>query len=286
MVWESNRTGDWRIWSQKLDGSGLRQLTSDEPGWQHCCAHLAPDGKRLVYLARVGGRDAYLAEEVAGELRLLSLADGSERVIAPRARTYGWGNRSAVWRSDRELIHVGGDGRTFLLELPDGKARPLTGEPRAELGWLIDPTLSWATHAAPSFSPYDRAARAVRALPDMRGCEPYFTADGEWGYWVHRGGGPLRRMRLADREILPWIEREDPRLPTGQRYIYFPMLSRDRRALAYGASRSRRDHDHFHADYDVFWVPVDPRTFELQGQPVQVTKHPASDRYPDIFLEP
>ncbi len=286
VVWESNRTGDWRIWMQRLDGGGLAQLTPEEPGRQHCCAHLSPDGKRLVYLARVGGREAYFAEEVAGELRLLRLADGASRVVAPRARTYGWGNRSAVWRNDRELIHVGGDGRTFLLTLPGAEARPLTDVPRHELGWLIDPTLSYATQAAPSFSPYDPAGRAVREVPVMRGCEPYFTADGEWGYWVHRGGGPLRRMRLADREIVNWIEREDPRLPADQRYIYFPMLSRDRRALVYGASRSRKDHDHFRSDYDVFWVPIDPRSFALQGTPVRVTRHPASDRYPDIYLEP
>ncbi len=286
VVWESNRTGEWRIWTQRLDGTGLRQLTPDEPGRQHCCAHISPDGQRLVYLARVGGRDAYLAEEVAGELRLLEHTGGQQRVVAPRARTYGWGNRSAVWRSDSELIHVGGDGRTFLLPLAGGASRPLTDEPRHELGWLIDATLSHATNAAPSFAPYDRAARAVRPVPEMRGCEPYFTADGEWGYWVHRGGGPLRRMRLSDREPVNWIEREDPRLPADQRYIYFPMLSRDRRALAYGASRSRRDHDHFRSDYDIFWLPVDPQTFELRGPPVRVTKHPASDRYPDIYLHP
>ena len=29
LVWESNRTGPWRIWTRRLDGSGLRQLTPD-----------------------------------------------------------------------------------------------------------------------------------------------------------------------------------------------------------------------------------------------------------------
>src|ERR1700681_4846176 len=40
LVWESNRTGPWRIWTRRLDGSGLRQLTPDESGHEHWCAHI------------------------------------------------------------------------------------------------------------------------------------------------------------------------------------------------------------------------------------------------------
>ena len=29
VVWESNRTGSWRLWVARLDGTGLRQLIPD-----------------------------------------------------------------------------------------------------------------------------------------------------------------------------------------------------------------------------------------------------------------
>ena len=32
VVWESNRTGRWRIWRRELDGSNLRQISPEESG--------------------------------------------------------------------------------------------------------------------------------------------------------------------------------------------------------------------------------------------------------------
>ena len=49
-VWESLRTGDWRIWRRRLDGTGLEQLTPDEDGRQHCCPHISPDGRWVAFL--------------------------------------------------------------------------------------------------------------------------------------------------------------------------------------------------------------------------------------------
>ena len=288
-VWESNRSGDWRIWYRRLDGTGLRQLTPDEPGLQHCCPHLSPDGRRLVYLARAGGRDAYPEREIAGPLRLVALDQDSGRVEGARtlvesARTYGWGDRAAVWRGDSELIYVAGDGRTELLDLATGSRRELTTEPRAELGWLIDPTLRWATNAAPSFSRYDREARRVIERGELGGCEPYFDADGRWGVFMPAGGGPIERIDPETREVATLVRKFDRRMPGDQGYLYFPTVSRDGRVLAFGASAG--EHDHFRADYDIYAALVDPATLELQGDPVRLTDDPATDRYPDVWLRP
>lgn len=51
LVWESRRTGTWRIWTMRLDGTHLRQLTTDESGRDHYCPKLSPDGRKLVYLS-------------------------------------------------------------------------------------------------------------------------------------------------------------------------------------------------------------------------------------------
>ncbi len=292
VVWESNRnlTRDWRIFYQRLDGTALRQLTPDEPTLQHCCPHISPDGTRIAYLARPAGKDTYPETEIPGPLRLLTLdpetgrETAAARTLAESARTYGWGDRAAVWRSDGELIHVTGDGTTALLDLRTGGMRPLTTEPRDELGWLIDPTLTWATNAAPSFSRYDPEARRVVPRRELGGCEPIFSHDGRWGVYMPAGGGPINRIDPETREITTIVRKWDPRLPGGEGYLYFPMPSRDGRVLAFGASGG--DHDHFRSDYNVYAAPIDPETLELEGPPVRLTDHPATDRYPDVWLAP
>jgi hypothetical protein len=284
VVWESNRTGDWRIWTRDLAGGAPRQLTPDEPGRQHCCALIAHDGRRLVYLSRTNGRDQYPVREIPGELRLVELPGGRARTVSDSARSYGWGDRAAVWRDESTLIHVGGDGRTMLLDLGTGRSRPLTDAPREQLGWLLDPTMTHATNAAPSFDVYHPASRTVLMRQPLGGCEPYFTQDGRWGFWVAKGGGPIKKMRLADRRVSTLIERRDPRLPPDLGYVYFPITSRDGRALAWGASSG--DHDHFGSDYEIFVAPADPYRLELAGPPRRITDHPATDRYPDVWVEP
>ena len=59
VVWESNRTGRWRLWRRELDGSGLRRISPEQQGRDHYCPHLSPDGKRLVYLSYPAGTDTY-----------------------------------------------------------------------------------------------------------------------------------------------------------------------------------------------------------------------------------
>lgn len=289
VVFESNRTGDWRIFYQRLDGTGLRQLTPDEPDLQHCCPHISPDGTRIAYLARAAGKHTYPETEIPGPLRLLEIdpttgRTRAARTIVDQARTYGWGDRAVVWRNDHELIHVTGDGRTAHLDLRTGDTRLLTTEPREELGWLIDATLRWATNAAPSFSRYDPGAKRVIERRELGGCEPYFTHDGRWGIFMPAGGGPINRIDPETREITTILRKWDPRLPGGEGYLYFPMPSRDGRVLAFGASAG--GHDHFRTDYNVYAAPIDPETLELEGPPVRLTDHPATDRYPDVWLAP
>ena len=117
---------------------------------------------------------------------------------------------------------------------------------------------------------------------DLGGCEPYFSHDGRWGYWMPGAGGPIDRIDLATGEVSTLVHKNDPRL--GERgYLYFPMVSRDGRLLAFGASAG--EHDHFRSDYDIFVFPTDPETLEIVGPPIRLTDDPATDRYPDVFLD-
>ncbi|MBK5256402.1 MAG: hypothetical protein JJE39_10250, partial [Vicinamibacteria bacterium] len=283
VVWESNRTGDWRIWTRRLEGSPPRQLSRSEAGRQHCCAHLSPDGSMVAYLSRSVPVDEYPELEVAGDLRLLRLDGGGERTLVAEARPYGWGNRAVVWRNDRELSFIGHEGRTFLLDTASGRTSILSDEPRIKLAWLVDATGRHAVNGSPTFSRYDSGSKRIAEAERWPGCEPYFSHDGRFGFWVERAGGPVRSVEFATGKTGTLLDHLDPRIPGNQRYAYFPMLSRDGRMLAFGASAG--DHDHFKSNYDIFVAPLNPATLEILGRPQRMTSHAASDRYPDVHVD-
>src|SRR5687767_10040207 len=143
VAWESSRSGAWRIWIRRLDGSGLRQLSPDEPGRQHCCAHLSPDGRHVAFLSLVGA--AYGTDDEAGRLYLVPTGGGAPRLLADGARTYGRGHRAGMWHGPDALQYIDGEAQSVLLDVRSGQTRRLAGPDEAGRGWLVDPTRRWAT---------------------------------------------------------------------------------------------------------------------------------------------
>lgn len=280
VVWESNRTGAWRIWLRPLDGAPARQLTPDERGRDHCCAHLSPDGERVAYLSIPGGARRY--GETEGELRWIGVRSGRSGVVAPAARHYGE-HRAALWWSDDELAYIGPGGGSRLADLSTGTSRLLAQGPAEGEGWLIDPSGRWATSSTAHFSPRDPATGRVALATPLGGCQAWVAPDGEVGVWSAGAGGPIDAIELASRRTWTILAKNDARLPADRGYLYFPMLSRDRGLLGYAASGG--DHSHFEADYDVFVIPVDPATLLPTGPPARVTDDAGVDRYPDVWRE-
>lgn len=284
VVWESNRSGRWRLWIQRLDGGGLRRLTPDEGERIHCCPHVAPDGSAVAWLSLEPGPDRYPEDRPErGALRLIRPDGSGDRVLAPVARAYGE-HRAAIWHGERALVYVDGEGHTVRLDVDAGKRERLTREPHPRSGWLIGPGMSHAVWALPAFSPYDPARKTVAEVQPLGGCQPYFSRDGRWGYWVAGAGGPLHKVELATGRVTPFFAKSDSRLPGEQGYLYFPMLSSDQRVLAFAASAG--EHDHWRADYDVYLVETDPERLEVVGRAVRIAPHPGNDRFPDVWVAP
>ncbi|MBT3381850.1 MAG: LamG domain-containing protein [Lentisphaerae bacterium] len=283
IIWESNRTGRWRLWRRRLDGSELRQISPEEKGREHFCPHISPDGRHVVYLSYPSNTNTYKPIPKGGKCPLhIMRTDGKgDRILVPSARAY-FEDRGAVWLSDTELIYIGGAGRTYQLNIKSGKRLSLTKAGHKEYGFLLDRGKSVAVQGSPTFSIYDRKSQAISPRKSNGGCQPYFSHDGVWGFWTGGAGGPLKRIHLATRKISHIIEKNDPRMPTGRRYLYFPMFSRCGRLFAFASSPNQ--HDHFKSDYDIFVARSDPKTLQLIGKPVRYSFDKGCDRFPDAFL--
>ncbi len=283
VVWESNRSGDWRVWIRDLDGTPARRLSPEEGDRQHCCPHIAPGGERVAYLSLTRGQERYPESGASGPLHTIATGGSDDRIVAARARTY-FEHRAVVWRSSTELIFIDAGGDTRLLDVATGTTRPVAEVGVDRHGWLVNATLTHATTGRPSFSIYDAERRRIAEAGRLGGCQPYFSHDGRWGFWVAGAGGPIRALDLASRDAFEILKKSDPRLPPERAYLYFPMLSHDGMLFAWGASHDQ--HDHFDSNYDVFVAGTDPETLQLISQPWQVTSHPGSDRFPDVYSAP
>jgi hypothetical protein len=283
VIWESNRTGNWRLWRRNLDGSGLRQLSPNEKGRDHFCPHISPDGENVVYLSYPQGSHTYQAipKGKTCPLRLITTDGTGDRVLADSARGY-FEDRGAVWLDNEELIYIDGSGVTRQLNVASGKTTRLTKQGHKEYGFLLNRTKSHGVQGTPAFSVYDRKTQSILPRKGHGGCQPYFSHDGVWGFWTGGGGGPLKRIHLATGKTGNIIEKHDRRMPRGRAYLYFPMLSRCGRLFAFAASPDQ--HDHFKADYDIFIAASDPKTLELVGKPVRYSFDRGCDRFPDVYL--
>lgn len=281
LVWESYRSGRWRIWYRDLDGSGLRRLTPDEKDRDHFAPHVSPDGRYLVYLSQRSGTNAYgQTKRAEPVLRLHRIGDGRDTPLVEGARSYEE-DRAAVWLDSRSLLYIAFDGTTRSIDIETREQKVIQRKKQRRYGYLLDPTLRHATTGRPSFARYHEKARRVLPAKIRSGCQPYFSRDGHFGFWVEGPGGPIRRVDLRTSETANIIRRDDPSLPTPFDYVYFPMVSGGQQLLAFGASRG--EHDHFRADYEIFVSPIDPEILMPIGPPVRYSFHPATDRFPDVF---
>jgi Concanavalin A-like lectin/glucanases superfamily len=287
VVWESNRTGRWRLWRRELDGSGLRRISPEEAGRDHYCPHLSPNGRALAYLSYPAGSDTYQEKEPKGGVPLYLMSpDGSgKKQLTASARAYSE-DRAVVWLDNDHLIYIDGDGFTRQMDVRNGKSSKVTQKGQTGQnfghGFLINATRTHATTGDPTFSLYDAAHSRIIGQSALGGCQPYFSHDGKWGFWMGGAGGPINRIDLRSRHVTPILNLNDARMPKARSYLYFPMVSRDGRMFACAASPNQ--HDHFTADYDIFVARMDPKTLDLISNPVRYSFHPGCDRFPDVFL--
>jgi len=168
IVFSSNRSGAWRIWMAKADGSELKQLTKQDTDDHDVDPVFSPDGKSILFTSTRDGK--------TGVWRML--ADGSK----PEQICDG---DQAEWSPNAAKIVLRRNERIFMRDLTNGKEKSLSPE-------------DWPHCSGPAWSPDGKsiafAARfesgnAIYIVPaaggkpvkvyDKQGaCEPHWAPDG------------------------------------------------------------------------------------------------------------
>jgi len=220
---------------------------------------------------------------------ILDLTTGKSRHVVPDTKAY-YENRVVVWRDDQSLFYIDPDNSTRLLDLTTGATEEIIArqgnvpsrEDAAVWGYLPNRQLTYATTGYASFSPLNEGKVEERYI--RFGCQPYFTHEGNWGFWTQGVGGPISRIRLATTEVSTIIGRFDQRMNShnGFGYNYFPMISRSSRAIVFGASKG--EHDHWNADYEIFLAPLDTESLGITGPIKRISEWEGTDRFPDVWI--
>jgi len=108
IVYESNQTGDYRIWVMNADGSGHTRLTND-PGFADLEPSWSPDGKRILF----SRCDDHVGSILTCDLEVMNAAGGGMRRLAGGHWTYVRGQYSP----DGRRIVVGTDRGGFQSAL-------------------------------------------------------------------------------------------------------------------------------------------------------------------------
>lgn len=176
IVFQSNATGNWDLYSMRLDGSGLRAIVASAGA--DITPVFSPDGSKLVFVSeRDGQREVYICDRDGGAQRrvtndpghdlhpvwspngerllfssnrgnaspddydLYSMRiDGSDLVritSGPDVDTYASWSPDGAQIVTRRVLAASGDNEVFVLDADGSNPRNLTNDPKSYDGWPV-----------------------------------------------------------------------------------------------------------------------------------------------------
>ena len=274
IVWESNRTGHWELYTMNADGTGAHRLT-DSPG-DSTDACLSDDGKRILFTRALPGQPTaawVMNHDGRGAEKLIDDADdplwrkGGTAIHflrRPDPRQKHW----QTWEYDpgtrRERLLFPPPGVEFRADIwsavgNDDGTRFVAWSRRPRGTWVMSPDGQVQEHVHP-------------------GCDGRIGPVQRHGYGVETAGRFVR-FNLGDGGgLLPFNERHGD-----WSHTYFPWVSSDGNWLIYGACPPDQ-HDQNTSDYEIFIVRL--KDWATVGDPVRLTFNTRTDRWPTIFVAP
>jgi TolB protein len=168
ILFSSNRSGAWRLWTIKADGSELKQLTLQDSDDQDVDPMFSPDGKSVLFTSTRGGK--------AGVWRLSLEGSKPERICD---------GDQAEWSPDGKKIALRRNERILILDLASGAAKVLSPEDWPHCSgpaWSSDgKSLAFAAHwdgGNGIFVVPAGGGKPAKVYDQQGACEPHWSPDG------------------------------------------------------------------------------------------------------------
>lgn len=182
IVFVSTRDGPAALYAVRPDGTHLIRLRTAATGAQS--PRVSPDGRRVVFEDRNFG------------LRVLDLATGKGRPVAPGGGTigFGWGSTRWPWSPDGSRFAVGADDGLVVFGSDGAERRRITHGVDGEPAWSLDGGLIAFTRSIGAPPSARDAIDVIR--PDGTGLmqvvrdgdDPVWSPDGqEIAFWADPG---------------------------------------------------------------------------------------------------
>lgn len=241
IAFQSNRTGDWEIFSIRVDGTGLRQLTANDgrdahPSW-------SPDGKRIVFASvrnsssSTAGRFRLFAMDPDGN-NVTQLTDDLGEDAMPEWSPDG---KRIVFLSDRS-----GKREAYLLTVPSGEVKPLTSTIRRRHTEVGNPHWSADGSTVVFDADYDGTYNFFAVNRDGSGLRQITHSPGGSGelfFPAYNKNGALAYSRLVDKDWKLFVSQPDS--SAGRRLSgsatgsdFWPSWSPDGKQLVFASNRT------------------------------------------------
>jgi Tol biopolymer transport system component len=167
ILFSSNRSGPWRLWTVQADGTGLKPLNPQETDGQDVDPMFSPDRTEVLFTSTRGGKTGVWRLNLAG-LNPGRICEGDQAEWSPD------GKKIALRRDERIVVRNLAGGAEKILSpadwphcsgpawSPDGKT--LTFAARWESGNAI-------------FTVSAEGGKPVKVYDKQGACEPHFSPD-------------------------------------------------------------------------------------------------------------
>jgi TolB protein len=169
IAFSSDRSGAWRIWTMRPDGSEMRQRTEAQPEENDVDPVFSPDGKSILFTSTRGGTVGLWVIGLDGS-GLKRLCDGDQAEWAPD------GKRIALRRAEKIVVRDLESGVERVLTPPDWPH--CSGPAWSPDGRMIAFACRWEAGNG-LFTVLAEGGAPVKVYDQQGACEPHWSPDGQ-----------------------------------------------------------------------------------------------------------